>query len=67
MNNLMTVEEVSVLLNVPKSRVYDLSYKGLIPGKVKIGKRTLRFDREAIGQWLNDLKKQASCNPYVQV
>lgn len=47
---LMTAEEVSTLLHIPKSTLYKLCHEGEIPA-ARIGKHW-RFDRGRVDQWL---------------
>ena len=49
-NRLLTAEEVSRLLRVPKSTVYELARTRRIPF-LKVGRRTL-FDRRLLRQWI---------------
>ena len=48
---LLTPDDLSVMLKVPKSRVYQWSHEGKLP-KIKPSKRCLRFRRSAIEKWL---------------
>ncbi|MDJ0766063.1 MAG: helix-turn-helix domain-containing protein [Myxococcota bacterium] len=48
----MTVEEMAKLLRVNRNTVYELSQRGEIPGKLRIG-RSLRFHRDTVLQWLS--------------
>lgn len=50
-NKFLTVDDVSILLQVPKSWVYEKSRRNEIPHK-KIGKY-LRFDRTEIMDWMD--------------
>ena len=47
---VLTIEELSVYLKIPKSTLYKLVREGKVPSQ-KIG-RHLRFYREAIDDWL---------------
>ncbi|MGD0229844.1 MAG: helix-turn-helix domain-containing protein [Syntrophorhabdales bacterium] len=49
-DNVLTIEELSVYLKIPKSTLYKLVREGKIPAQ-KVG-RHLRFLRESIDQWL---------------
>ena len=49
--SVMTVEEVSAYLRIPRSSVYKLAQEGRIPCK-KVG-RQWRFRREALDLWLS--------------
>lgn len=48
---LLTAQEVSVLLQVPLARVYELARLNLVP-KVKLGARQVRFDESKLRQWI---------------
>jgi excisionase family DNA binding protein len=50
LDNVLTIEELSSYLKVPKSTLYKLIREGKIPAQ-KVG-RHLRFHREAIDEWL---------------
>jgi len=47
---VLTIEELSAYLKIPKSTLYKLVREGKIPSQ-KIG-RHLRFHRESIDEWL---------------
>ncbi len=49
---LMTAEEVSKVLRIPKSTLYKLCHEGEIPA-AKIGKHW-RFDRDRVNYWLEE-------------
>lgn len=49
--HLLTVDEVAELLRVPKSWIYDRTYRNAMP-HIKMG-RLLRFDEDQIGNWLD--------------
>jgi len=49
---LLTVEEVAAILRRPVLVIRRDGYAGRIPGAVRLGARTLRFDAEAIRAWL---------------
>jgi len=49
-DNVLTIEELSVYLKIPKSTLYKLVREGKVPSQ-KVG-RHLRFHREAIDDWL---------------
>jgi excisionase family DNA binding protein len=49
-DNVLTIEELSVYLKIPKSTLYKLVREGKVPSQ-KVG-RHLRFHREAIDEWL---------------
>ncbi len=52
---VLTVEEISIYLKIPRSTIYKLVREGKIPTQ-KIG-RHWRFRKEAIDNWLE--KKQS--------
>ncbi|NPV06033.1 MAG: helix-turn-helix domain-containing protein [Syntrophaceae bacterium] len=49
-DNVLTIEELSLYLKIPKSTLYKLVREGKIPSQ-KVG-RHLRFHRESIDEWL---------------
>lgn len=50
MESLLTIDELSTYLNVPKKTIYDMVYTKRIPyGKVG---RLLRFDKQLIDMWI---------------
>jgi excisionase family DNA binding protein len=49
-DNVLTIEELSVYLKIPKSTLYKLVREGKIPSQ-KVG-RHLRFHRALIDGWL---------------
>jgi excisionase family DNA binding protein len=48
MQKLLTIDELASLLKVPRSYIYE----NKIPGKIKLGARTVRYDAEVIERWL---------------
>ena len=50
--DVMTIEELSEYLKIPKSTLYKQVQERKIPGQ-KIGKQW-RFSRAAIDRWMND-------------
>jgi excisionase family DNA binding protein len=48
---LLTIEDVSDLLRVPRARVYGLIRSGLLPG-VRVG-RTVRVAEAALEGWIS--------------
>jgi excisionase family DNA binding protein len=56
MNNeipmVMTIEETSVYLRIPKSTLYKIAQEGKIPCQ-KVG-RHWRFHRESLDRWLQE-------------
>ena len=59
---LMTVQELAILLNTSKGAVYARHARGGIPGGVRLG-RTLRFDPRVIAQWLSANSASAGGQP----
>ena len=53
-DGIMTIEELSVYLRIPKSTLYKLVREGKVPCQ-KIGKHW-RFRRETIERWLDAMK-----------
>lgn len=53
-DGIMTIEELSVYLRIPKSTLYKLVREGKVPCQ-KIGKHW-RFRRETIERWLDATK-----------
>lgn len=51
-DSVMTIEELSRYLKVPKSTLYKLAQEGKLPGQ-KVG-RHWRFHREAVDRWLKN-------------
>lgn len=48
--DVMTIEQLSVYLQVAKSTLYKLAQEGKVPGQ-KVGKHW-RFSRDAVDAWL---------------
>jgi excisionase family DNA binding protein len=51
-DNILTIENLSSYLKIPKSTLYKLAQDGKLPGQ-KIGK-DWRFRRDVIDRWLED-------------
>ncbi len=51
-DSILTIDELSTYLKIPKSTVYKLAQEGKIPGQ-KVGKHW-RFRKEAIDRWLEN-------------
>jgi excisionase family DNA binding protein len=47
---LLTAKEVAAEWQIPLSRVYELTRRGLIP-YLKLGARQLRFDPDSLREW----------------
>jgi excisionase family DNA binding protein len=52
---VLTIDELSEYLKIPKSTLYKLLQEGKIPGQ-KVG-RHWRFHRNVIDRWLGENKK----------
>ena len=50
--DVLTIEELSVYLKIPKSTLYKLVREGKVPSQ-KVG-RHWRFWKEAINRWLDE-------------
>ena len=48
----LTAKEVSVELNIPLARVYELTRIGELPC-VRLGLKQLRYDPDALREWAN--------------
>ncbi len=55
---VLTIDELSVYLKIPKSTVYKLAQEGKIPCQ-KVG-RHWRFRKEAIDRWLEESRPNES-------
>jgi len=49
---LLTIDQLAELLQVAKGYIYRLNYEGKIPGRIKLGHRTIRYQEEIIQKWL---------------
>ena len=54
MEHLLSVRELSEVLSWDPMTVYKKASSGEIPGKVRIGKRSIRFRETAIKMWLEE-------------
>jgi excisionase family DNA binding protein len=52
LDTIMTIEELSGYLRIPRSTLYKLAQEGKVPCK-KVG-RHWRFRKEAIDRWLQE-------------
>lgn len=57
-SDILTIDELSTYLKIPKSTLYKLVREGKIPSQ-KVG-RHWRFRKEAIDRWLDDTRSQES-------
>ena len=55
-NSVMTIDELSVYLKIPKSTLYKLAQEGRLPGH-KVG-RHWRFRKETIDRWLDETRTE---------
>ena len=62
---VLTIEELSVYLKIPKSTLYKLVREGKVPSQ-KVG-RHWRFRKKAIDRWLDDLPAEASARSGTRV
>ncbi|MBI4358168.1 MAG: helix-turn-helix domain-containing protein [Candidatus Omnitrophica bacterium] len=53
MTKLLTPEELSKLLRIPKRSVYKFAQEGYIPGGFRVG-RHWRFKQEVIENWISE-------------
>ena len=66
MDRLITVQNVADLSGWSPLTVYKKAAAGEIPGRVTIGKRSLRFKQSAILAWLfGPMAEDPSTNPVV--
>jgi len=47
----LTAKDVSVQLNIPLARVYELTRRNKIP-VLRLGDKQLRYDPEALREWI---------------
>ena len=55
-SDVLTIEDLSTYLKIPRSTLYKLVREGKIPSQ-KIG-RHWRFRKEAINQWLDETRAE---------
>ncbi len=56
MTKLITSEELSKILRIPKRTIYKFAKEGQIPGVIRIGKHW-RFRADEIEQWIHEQRK----------
>ena len=56
LDDVLTIEELSAYLKVPKSTLYKLVREGKVPSQ-KVG-RHWRFRKEAIDRWLDETRAE---------
>ena len=61
-SDLLTINEVSVYLRIPKSTLYKLVQEGKIPG-FKVG-RHWRFRRAVVQEWIKEKENASNSKPY---
>ena len=61
MTKLITAEELSKLLRIPKRSVYKFVQEGCIPGALRIG-RHWRFKEDMIEHWIIEQTKTKQVN-----
>ena len=54
LSDILTIEELSIYLKIPKSTLYKLVREGKIPSQ-KVG-RHWRFRKETIDRWLDETR-----------
>jgi len=54
--DVLTIEELSIYLKIPKSTLYKLVREGKVPAQ-KVG-RHWRFRKEAIDRWLDETRAE---------
>ena len=54
LSDILTIEELSIYLKIPKSTLYKLVREGKIPSQ-KVG-RHWRFRKKTIGRWLDETR-----------
>jgi predicted DNA-binding transcriptional regulator AlpA len=55
---LLSPADVASLLGVDRRSVYKMSRLGQIPGRLKLRPKVLRFDGNAIEDWLRSCSKE---------
>jgi excisionase family DNA binding protein len=58
-NELLTIDEASILLHLTKPTIYTKTSKGELPGVCKQGKR-LYFDKQVLTDWIRSGRKKTS-------
>ena len=56
LSDVLTIEELSFYLKIPKSTLYKLVREGKVPSQ-KVG-RHWRFRKEAIDRWLDETRAE---------
>jgi excisionase family DNA binding protein len=56
LGDVLTIEELSVYLKIPKSTLYKIVREGKVPSQ-KVG-RHWRFRKEAIDRWLDETRAE---------
>jgi len=63
MTKLLTVDELSQLLRIPKRSIYKFAHDGLIPGGFRVGKHW-RFRADIVENWITE---QASAKNHINL
>ncbi|KAF0824773.1 hypothetical protein ABE29_16340 [Cytobacillus firmus] len=50
----LTVRSLSKLLDMSEQTTYKLARNGVIPGRVKIGGKSVRFNKVVVMEWLQN-------------
>jgi len=53
MADYVSIRELARLLSVSDQTVYQWSSKGMVPGKIKVG-RSVRYNRAVVEEWLKN-------------
>ena len=61
MDKLLTAEELSDLLKIPKRTIYKFAQEGLVPGTLRIGKHW-RFKEDLVEKWISDQTERKHVN-----
>ncbi len=56
---ILTVSEVARLLRINRGRAYTMAADGTLPGVIRIGRRTIRVDREKLIAGLSEGSQDA--------
>ena len=59
LGDVLTIEELSVYLKIPKSTLYKIVREGKVPAKIG---RHWRFQRNAIDDWLKNTEADVERN-----
>lgn len=59
MEKLLTIEEVSEWLQIPKGSLYNMVHEGRIP-YIKLSNGRLRFRKISLEKWIEEIEKKPS-------